>query len=51
MSAERPSIIAPICLVVGALLGLAGSFAPSTSFGRAASCSPQVLDFGPQPYF
>ena len=31
MSAERPSIIAPIGLVVGALLGLAGSFAPSAS--------------------
>ena len=31
MSTERPSIIAPICLVVGALLGLAGSFAPSAS--------------------
>lgn len=31
MSLERPSVIAPICLVVGALLGLAGSFAPSAS--------------------
>lgn len=31
MSTERPSIIAPVCLVVGALLGLAGSFAPSAS--------------------
>jgi hypothetical protein len=31
MSTERPSPIAPICLVVGALLGLAGSFAPSAS--------------------
>lgn len=31
MSTERPSIVAPICLVVGALLGLAGSFAPSSS--------------------
>lgn len=31
MSADRPSIVAPFCLVVGALLGLAGSFAPSAS--------------------
>ena len=31
MSNERPSPIAPICLVTGALLGLAGSFAPSAS--------------------
>jgi len=31
MSTERPSIIAPLCLVVGAILGLAGSFAPSAS--------------------
>lgn len=29
MSTERPSVVAPICLVVGALLGLAGSFSPS----------------------
>lgn len=29
MSTERPSVVAPICLVVGALLGFAGSFAPS----------------------
>ncbi len=29
MSSERPSVLAPICLVVGALLGLVGSFAPS----------------------
>ena len=29
MSTERPSVIAPVCLVIGALLGLAGSFAPS----------------------
>lgn len=29
MSTERPSAIAPVCLVIGALLGLAGSFAPS----------------------
>ncbi|MFO1468492.1 MAG: hypothetical protein U1F35_18960 [Steroidobacteraceae bacterium] len=28
---ERPSTIAPVCLVIGALLGLAGSFAPSDS--------------------
>ena len=26
---ERPSVVAPICLVIGALLGLAGTFAPS----------------------
>lgn len=31
MSTERPSTVAPICLVIGALLGLAGSFAPSAS--------------------
>ena len=31
MSTDRPSILAPICLVVGGLLGLAGSFAPSDS--------------------
>ena len=31
MAAERPSAVAPICLVVGALLGLAGSFAPSAA--------------------
>jgi hypothetical protein len=31
MFTERPSVIAPVCLVVGALLGLAGSFAPSTA--------------------
>ena len=31
MTHERPSSIAPICLVVGALLGLVGSFAPSAS--------------------
>ena len=29
MSNERPSVIAPVCLAIGALLGLAGSFAPS----------------------
>jgi len=28
---SRPSPVAPICLVVGAVLGLAGSFAPSAS--------------------
>src|ERR1700755_450094 len=28
---DRPSPLAPICLVVGALLGLAGSFVPSAS--------------------
>lgn len=26
---QRPTLAAPICLVIGALLGLAGSFAPS----------------------
>jgi hypothetical protein len=31
MSKESLSPIAPICLVAGALLGLAGSFAPSAS--------------------
>jgi hypothetical protein len=31
MSSERPSAVAPICLVIGAVLGLAGSFAPSAS--------------------
>jgi hypothetical protein len=31
MSNQRPSDIAPVCLVLGALLGLAGSFAPSAS--------------------
>lgn len=31
MSNERLSPVAPVCLVVGALLGLAGSFAPSPS--------------------
>lgn len=29
MPTERPSVVAPICLAVGALLGLAGSFAPT----------------------
>ena len=31
MSNERPSFVAPVCLIIGALLGLAGSFATSTS--------------------
>ncbi len=31
MSNERPSPLVPICLIAGALLGLAGSFAPSAS--------------------
>lgn len=31
MSSARPSSIAPLCLVVGAVLGLGGSFAPSAS--------------------
>jgi hypothetical protein len=32
MPSERPSAVAPICLVAGALLGLAGSFAPSPAW-------------------
>jgi hypothetical protein len=31
MSNERPSVVAPVCLIIGALLGLAGSFAPSAA--------------------
>ena len=31
MSNERPSLAAPLCLIIGAVLGLAGSFATSTS--------------------
>lgn len=31
MSNERPSVVAPVCLIIGALLGLAGSFAPSSA--------------------
>ncbi|HVY08420.1 MAG TPA: hypothetical protein VHB46_20785 [Burkholderiales bacterium] len=31
MSTNRPSSVAPVCLVLGALLGLAGSFAPTDS--------------------
>lgn len=31
MSIERPSLIAPWCLVIGAVLGLAGSFASSAA--------------------
>jgi hypothetical protein len=31
MSTERPSAVAPVCLVIGALLGLAGSFVSSAS--------------------
>jgi hypothetical protein len=31
MSIERPSFIAPLCLIIGSLLGLAGSLATSTS--------------------
>lgn len=30
-TAERPSTTAPVCLVLGALLGLGGSFAPTAS--------------------
>ena len=36
MSTERPPVIAPLCLVVGAILGLAGSFAPSASLRALA---------------
>ncbi len=36
MSNERPSPVAPICLVVGALLGLGGSFVPSASWRALA---------------
>src|SRR5215212_9338920 len=32
MSPERPSVVVPICLVIGALLGLVGSFAPSAAW-------------------
>ncbi len=31
MISERPSLLAPVCLIIGALLGLAGSFVPSAS--------------------
>jgi hypothetical protein len=31
MNDARPSPVAPVCLVVGALLGLGGSFAPSAT--------------------
>lgn len=31
MPTDRPSVVAPSCLIVGALLGLAGSLAPSAS--------------------
>ena len=31
MPADRPATLAPVCLVIGALLGLAGSFAPSAA--------------------
>jgi len=44
MSVERPSILAPICLIIGALLGLAGSFAPSASLrGLAWALDGTVL--------
>lgn len=36
IASERPPGIAPICLVIGALLGLAGSFAPSASLRALA---------------
>jgi hypothetical protein len=31
MKIERPPFLAPICLVIGAFLGLVGSFVPSAS--------------------
>lgn len=31
MSNDRPPFVAPLCLIIGALLGLAGSFATTTS--------------------
>ena len=31
MAADRPPVLVPICLVLGALLGLAGSFSPTPS--------------------
>jgi hypothetical protein len=31
MTVERPPILAPICLIIGALFGLAGSFVPLAS--------------------
>ena len=31
MNVERPTLVAPICLVVGAVLGLGGSFPPLAS--------------------
>lgn len=36
MPAERPSPLAPVCLVLGAVFGLAGSFAPSASLRAVA---------------
>lgn len=36
MPFERPSVAAPVCLVLGALLGLAGSFAPTSSLRGVA---------------
>ena len=36
MPTERPSAVAPVCLVVGALLGLTGSFVPSASMRALA---------------
>jgi hypothetical protein len=36
MSTDRPSALAPACLVLGALLGLAGSFAPTPSLRGVA---------------
>ena len=36
MSTERPSTVAPVCLVIGGLFGLAGSFAPSASLRGVA---------------
>jgi len=36
MPSERPSVAAPVCLVLGALLGLVGSFAPTSSLRGVA---------------
>lgn len=31
MTADRPSVVAPVCLILGALLGLVGSFVPTAT--------------------
>jgi hypothetical protein len=47
MSDERPSKVAPLCLIIGALLGLAGSFAPTASLrGLAWGIDGTVLIVG-----